>query len=610
MTYAAEPYAQFVDDLLSALTGGAVREQFRFLPEEEPYRLAAPAPVIPGSVRVFGLADGVYARFRARTDFVLGPEQSIAWQKAADGSPARDARWPDAGSAFFVNYEYAGSNPQLTDRNPGSVTRLLAESFAREFAVMSRQLDAVYQAGFLDTASGRDLEQIAALLGVTRRRRLSAAGSVVFSRASPAPADINIPAGTRISSSEPPAVVFETTADRTLQRGNLSVDAPIAATVAGAAGLVPAQAASVMNRPILGIDAVANPQPTRFSGADESDEALRARARRALEASGKATTGALLGALTTLPGLREKDIRIAEDYLAHPGVVKLNVALPEMAADELAAAQTRAVALIEATRPLGVRIEHNISAPLAAGAATPGEGAVAEDTAAEPVNLAAAADAADVFLPVNVEVKLTPTTLSLSADERARLTRTAEDTIKAFFADAGIGEILIYNRLVSRLIQLDGVLDVALRMYPQAASPAPVGRKNLVPLNPDVKPTLGAVTVQLGGALIMLDVSLAVTLKGAALAAPSPLDAQQAARADAAAKLQDFVATLESGSLSVNRLKGALPGTDTYEIGDLHYSLEFVEAGLRVHQQDIEFPLTGLERLWVRNVALLNGGGA
>ena len=55
--------------------------------------------------------------------------------------------------------------PVLNDRNPGSVTRLLAESFAREFAVLSRQLESVYQAGFLSTATGRDLDQVVALVG-------------------------------------------------------------------------------------------------------------------------------------------------------------------------------------------------------------------------------------------------------------------------------------------------------------------------------------------------------------------------------------------------------------------------------------------------------------
>jgi len=84
---------------------------------------------------------------------------------------------------FFVNYDLAaqtGAAPLLSDRNPGSVTRLLAESFAREFAVLSRQLEAVYRAGFLDTATGRDLDQLVAILGLNRRDRTYATGTVVF----------------------------------------------------------------------------------------------------------------------------------------------------------------------------------------------------------------------------------------------------------------------------------------------------------------------------------------------------------------------------------------------------------------------------------------------
>jgi hypothetical protein len=606
MTYAAEPYAQFVDDLLTALTGGITREQFRFLPEDEPFRLAAPGPVVPNSLRVYGLADGAYTRFRQKTDYdFLASGNTLAWKATADGTPAKDAVWPDEGSAFFVNYEYAAANPQITDRNPGSVTRLLAESFAREYAVVSRQMEAIYQSGFADTAGGRDLEQLAALVGVSRRRRLSAVGSAVFSRSSPAPADIFIPASTKISSAEPPAVVFETTEDRTLQRGNLSVEAPIQATVPGAAGVAPAGAARVINRPILGIDEVTNPQATRFSGADETDEQLRARLRRSLESGGKATTGALLGALTSLPGLREKDIRIAEDYLARPGVVTLNVAFPEMSETELAGARDQAVALIEATRPVGVRIEHNIDAPRPVGPATPGEGAVADD-AEEPVNLGVAENPEDLFLPVNVEVKLSPTTLSLSADERTQLERRAEDTITAFLKEAGIGEALIYNRLVGQLMQLDGVLDVALVMYAQTGSAAD-GRKNLLPGNPNAKPVKGIVDVRIGGALIMLDIAVEVQLIGAALAAADPNAAKSAALADAAERLKTFVATLESGTLEVNLLKNQLV-TDTYTVGDLHYHAEYVEAGVRVHQQDVALQLTGMERLWIRNVAQLGGG--
>ena len=605
MTYAAEPYAQFVDDLLTALTGGQVREQFRFLPEEAPFRLAASAPVLPATVRVHGLADGQYTKFRAGTDYAkLGADKTLQWLAAQSG-----ATLPDAGSVFFVNYEQQGGDPLLTDRNPGSVTRLLAESFAREYAVMSRQLEAVYQSAFVDTASGRDLEQLAALVGITRRRRLSATGSVVFSRASPAPADIFIPAGTRLSTGEPPPLAFETTEDRTLQRGNLSVEAPIAARVPGAAGVVAAEAVRVIDRPILGIDSVANPQATRFAGADETDELLRARCRRALETSGRATTGALIGALTTLPGLREKDIRIAEDYLAHPGVVKISVALPEMSDAELQSASEQAIALIEATRPLGVRVEHNIDASRPLGPATPGGGAVAVDpgTQAEPANLGIA-DPNSLLLPVNVDVVVTPVTLSLAADQRNKLLQQADAAVAAFIAEAGIGETLVYNRLVAQLMALDAVLDVSVALYP-ADKTALDGRKNLIPDNPNARPVRGAVDIAIGGSLIMLDVAVNVTLQGAALAAPDPSAPRAAALADIAEKLKAFVATLGTQTLSVALLKSQLTGSDTYTVTDLHYKVEFMEAGVRVHQQDIELPLSGLERLWVRSASLLNGGG-
>jgi hypothetical protein len=51
-----------------------------------------------------------------------------------------------------------------------------------------------------------------------------------------------------------------------------------------------------------------------------------------------------------------------------------------------------------------------------------------------------------------------------------------------------------------------------------------------------------------------------------------------------------------------------LPDTDTYRLSDLHYHAEYVDAGVRVHQQDVQLPLSGLERLWIRRVALTTGG--
>ena len=607
MTYAAEPYAQFADDLLSALTGGTIREQFRFLPEHQPFKLAAAAAVLPGSVRVHGQVDARYFRFRAPTDFSFGSDNTLVWTATVDGLPAKDAVWPDAGSTFFASYETSPAVRALTDRNPGSVTRLLAESFAREYAVLSRQLEAVYQASFIETAGGRDLDQLALLVGVRRRRQLSAGGSVVFGRSTPAPADVTINAGTRLSTGEPPAMQFETTEDRTLQRGNLSVEVPVQALEPGAAGVVAAQAIRVVNRPILGVETVANPQPTRFAGSDETDDSLRARARRSHEGAGRATTGALLSALTTLPGLREKDVRIAEDYLAHPGVVKLTVALPEMASEaERASAIEQAVALIESARPVGVRIEHNIDAPLPAGSATPGAGVTAEGGDV-PVTVGVAGAADGLFLPVDANVELTPAALALAPEARAELERKGRALVDAFIDEAGIGEALIYNRLVAQLMALEGVQDVAVEIFPQNAPGGP-RRRNVVPDNPQVRPVTGVVGVQIGGALIMLDVTLDFTLQGAGTLG-DPATAREVARSEAASRLKDGVAALAVGAtLNVTLLKAMVPDTATYKLGDLHYHAEYIDAGVRIHQQDVQLPLSGLERLWIRRVALSSGG--
>jgi hypothetical protein len=41
---------------------------------------------------------------------------------------------------------------------------------------------------------------------------------------------------------------------------------------------------------------------------------------------------------------------------------------------------------------------------------------------------------------------------------------------------------------------------------------------------------------------------------------------------------------------------------NNYTVTQLHYKVEYQEAGVRIHQQDIQLPLTSLEQLWVRKV--------
>jgi len=583
VSFRAEPYGVFVDDLVSALTGGEVREVFRFLPENEPFRLGHGTDVVPGTVRVHGLLRDEHHRFVNGGDFdiVAGV---IAWKPAP-------AVAPDEGSWFYASYERVPdpqAPPRLTDRNPGSVLRILAESFAREYAVLSRQLEQVYRAAFIDTAEGRDLDQLVSLVGLSRRTQLVAIGEVVFSRTTPAPGDITIEQGTLISTSDVPGVTVATTETRTLRTGSLSVSAPIAALVEGAAGIAAADTLTVINRPILGVSRVTNPEPTAFRGETETDMALRRRARLALQAAGRATNGAIVGALTRVEGIRDQDVHIVEDHLAFPGVVKVTVAAT------LDEAHTRqAIEQIEAARPAGVRVLHNLVAP-PPPPSTPGPGGGAVPGPPPP---AVAPDG--VFSPVSVVAAVTPTSGSLRAEERTALVRDVEQVIEAFVDTRGVGEPIVYNQLVTAIMVVPGVQDVVLDVT-RAGTTTTLGRQNLFPEPPNTRPRLDHLDVGLRGAPIALDLTIVVERLGL-LAATRPETALHDIQAAIEAQIPALVARLADG-VTPEKVRSAIPNTATYRVEGVSYMAEFVEEGLRITRADLEIQPAPEQVPWIRSV--------
>ncbi len=604
MTYAAEPYAQFVDDLLMSLTGGVARTRFTFLPELAPYRLAPDGTLVPSTLTVFGLADSSYFRFQAGRDFTLSSDLAIEWRAQPDGSPAPDATWPDEATTFFANYDTVGvasAVPLLNDRNPGSVTRLLAESFAREFAVLSRQLESVYQAGFLDTAGGRDLDQVVRLVGVERRTRSFATGSVIFASNAPATGDIAINAGTRLSTAQAPIVVFETSENRTLRRGDLTVEAPIRAIVSGPGGIVPARAIAVIHRPIGGVDSVSNAQGTTLAGEDESDDGLRARASRALEGAGRATRGALLSALGELPNMKEKFARIEEDHLTRPGVVIVNVAAPMTSADA-----ARAVQLLEDTRPAGVRLLHNIDAPPALITSVPPN--VRDDPLAGPPPPSVVEG---LYQLVRIRAVLLPTLPSLPSADRATLQSKARDVVSKLVADAGIGETLVYNKIVAALMALDGVLDVALELYGKPASGTATGPRfqNFSPPK-TLRPKLADedLTIEIASEIVAFDVTVTIQLTDFAKATGDLADNLADARFEVAGLLQDRVGAV-AAPISPSALLAQLPPTLSYTVTTLSYTVQYLEAGLQVNEPDPPITLGELERPWIRSVKTTEASG-
>src|SRR5262245_16967061 len=213
MTFVAQPYERFADDLLAGLTGHVIREAPRFLKEESRYSLAS-ADAVPVSLKVFGQTSEKFTTFSQDTDFTFdGKDGVIVWK---DGG-----RTPDDRSYFYVNYYRNGSQAKLTDRNAGSVTTTLAEAFGREWAVASKQMEMIYQSAFVDLATGASLDHIAALLGLERKDAKFAAGEILLKRSTPATGDIVIPAGTVVSTDV--GQNYETVDKRTLRKGQLSV---------------------------------------------------------------------------------------------------------------------------------------------------------------------------------------------------------------------------------------------------------------------------------------------------------------------------------------------------------------------------------------------------
>jgi uncharacterized phage protein gp47/JayE len=511
---------------------------------------------------------------------------------------------PDAGTDVWVGFDRlpGGPAPLLNDRNPGSVLRTLAESFAREFAVLSQQLDLVYDAAFVDTATGRDLDQVAALVGLERRGATHAVGEVVFRRSTPAPAEITIPAGTLVSTAAAPNVTVETTDTVSLRRGTFSAAAPVRAQEPGPDGVAAERRLTIVHRPIFGVEEALNPEPMSFGGGSESDGELRSRVRRALDVGGRATVGAIRGALASLEGIREQDVLVQEDHLTSPGLVNVTVAAEVPMTTAILASR-----LLEDHRPAGVRIVHNLPAPttplptLAEDTGGGGDGPLGEEILSTP----------DAFVPMVATLVLTPADLQLSEERRQRLSDEARAALLDAVGEVGPGAPVVYNRLVAAVMAVDGVLDAVLDIgFPPADTTKPLvlRRFNLPPVaHKRARLSTGDLTIEMRGDRVVIDVTATVERgeetmgleRGAAIAAITQ-DLENRL-------LEHFRVTRPT--LDPAEIKGSLPDTDKYSVETISYHVELVDEGLRVSRPDVVLALDPGQVVWVRSVSVIEQEG-
>lgn len=338
MSFRRRPFPEVLDNLLSQLAGGVAAEEHPFPPPgSAPFRHGLQRPPVTEVVSVYGSRDAQPRLFRRDQDYKLLDAKTLEWQEGAE--------LPDPGTLISVSYFPKSAQPVLTDLQTGSVVRTLAESVGLEIARLYAQLESVYQAGFIDTATGSSLDKVVALLGVDRVEGGRAQGEVEFRRVEGTGGAISIPAGTRVMTADG-SVEYETLTSVTMPDGQ-SVIRAVARDLEPNDPL-PAGSLTVLPVPIAGIASVTNPALTAIATESETDGELRDRAKNFLHGSERATLGALRQAVA-----RQQITADIEEDPSRPGYVKITPHAETMPPE----LYQRLLQAIEEARPAGIKVE-------------------------------------------------------------------------------------------------------------------------------------------------------------------------------------------------------------------------------------------------------------
>jgi uncharacterized phage protein gp47/JayE len=518
MSFVPEPYEQFVDDLLTALTGGSVREEHQFTGSDGAYSLSTPG-AIPFTLKVTGTRDDQYTVFEQDTEFTYDQAAGIRWKPAA--------KLPDLSTYFYVSYYRQDAPARLTDRNPGSVTTTLAEAFAREFAVLHKQMDGIYRSAFIDLATGTSVDHIAALLAITRKDPRFASGEVLFKRGTPAPGDILIPVGTVVSTDQ--GQNFETTDARTLRRGQLSIVVPIRAKVEGTPGKVDAGTIKNVNRPIFGIDAVQNDSATFFASGRETDVELRNRVLGALERAGKATVESIRYALIEdIAEISEENIQVSENAEI-AGLVEVKLGIETSTPDLV----TRVEESIFTARPAGVRVTHNLPTGTGSGSRQAAD-AITRAQAVDDlkgqgelrdllhVKAPVLAAMPDRVLVMRAEALLRLAGQNLSTAQKESIEDGVRTTIANYINGLPMGAALWFNKLLGLVVQPDQIIDASLLVGAESGGAFDGVAANLSTENRKAKIDPQRIFVGLMDEVVTVDVVVQLELKPPVPPDPKP----------------------------------------------------------------------------------------
>lgn len=200
------------------------------------------------------------------------------------------------------------NSTKINNVRPGAVVRTMTEALLAELDIQYYQIKRIFDNIDLDTATGEDLERLIKILGVVRKNATPCTTELLFGRSIASTVDIPIPYGsivsTRADGSGNVTEFIVTEYNAVLPAGELEVMVECDAVEAGVI-YVPMNTVIVMNRPIMNIEYVNNPENI-YGGSDiEDDFSLRERARNVFATLGKSTIAALEGAVLAIEGVQD-----------------------------------------------------------------------------------------------------------------------------------------------------------------------------------------------------------------------------------------------------------------------------------------------------------------
>lgn len=327
----------------------------------------------------------------------------------------------------------------ISDLAPGGVARTLVEATAREFSEFYSRMNAVYEAGFIDTATGKSLDQLVALLGLERIDGEASVADLRLIRDKRISARVIVPIETEIAITRAVGdrVIYQIADDYELREGEESLVVSIRALpgedqTQEDIALSEDDAALntlAMSQPIAGIAGLRLEGSSVALGVRESDQQLRERAKMAISAAGGGTEKALTDALMSVPIVKAVQLRDASDLdgfgqpVVPPGELEIVLDAPE---DQLAIFRDQITEAIETHKGPGI--------------------------------LARVSTTTTKTLSGQIVVK--PASDALTGGQTLKLVADCEEIIRNEVEALPIGGTLVWNQLLAKLINVENLADI------------------------------------------------------------------------------------------------------------------------------------------------------